>query len=51
MLRMYFLLYFLGMTNLSDELAWRGFINQTTFSDIEAINEPRTFYWGVDPMC
>ena len=35
--------------NLSDELAWRGFINQTTFEDVAAINEPRTFYWGVDP--
>ncbi|NCU38136.1 tyrosine--tRNA ligase [Candidatus Saccharibacteria bacterium] len=37
------------MSKLSDELAWRGFINQTTFADIEALNEPRTFYWGVDP--
>jgi tyrosyl-tRNA synthetase len=37
------------MTTLSDELAWRGFINQTTFEDISKINEPRTFYWGVDP--
>ncbi|HRF28497.1 MAG TPA: tyrosine--tRNA ligase [Candidatus Saccharibacteria bacterium] len=35
--------------NLSDELAWRGFVNQTTFEDVAAINEPRTFYWGVDP--
>ena len=34
---------------LADELKWRGFINQTTFSDIADINEPRTFYWGVDP--
>ena len=34
---------------LSEELQWRGFINQTTFSNIEDINEPRTFYWGVDP--
>lgn len=37
------------MTKLSDELAWRGFINQHTFADIADINEPRTFYWGVDP--
>lgn len=37
------------MTTLSEELAWRGFINQTTFNDIEKINEPRTFYLGVDP--
>ena len=34
---------------LSDELAWRGFINQTTFADLNELNEPRTFYWGVDP--
>lgn len=34
---------------LSEELTWRGFVNQMTFSDIEQINEPRTFYWGVDP--
>lgn len=34
---------------LSEELIWRGFVNQTTFADIEAINEPRTFYLGVDP--
>lgn len=37
------------MTTLSEELSWRGFINQTTFDSIEKINEPRTFYWGVDP--
>ncbi len=37
------------MTLLSDELTWRGFVNQTTFSNIEAIDEPRTFYFGVDP--
>lgn len=37
------------MTTLSDELSWRGFINQTTFEDNSDINEPRTFYWGVDP--
>ena len=34
---------------LSDELTWRGFINQTTYADIIDVNEPRTFYWGVDP--
>jgi tyrosyl-tRNA synthetase len=39
----------LMMTNLSDELQWRGFINQTTFADPKDVNEPRTFYWGVDP--
>ena len=35
--------------SLSEELTWRGFVNQMTFDTIEAINEPRTFYWGVDP--
>lgn len=35
--------------SLAEELSWRGFINQTTLPDIAAINEPRTFYWGVDP--
>lgn len=35
---------------LSEELQWRGFVNQTTFADIKAIDgEPLTFYWGVDP--
>ena len=34
---------------LSEELAWRGFSNQTTFADFDGINEPRTFYLGVDP--
>lgn len=34
---------------LAEELTWRGFINQTTFADINDINEPRTFYVGVDP--
>ncbi len=35
---------------LSEELAWRGFINQSTFADIADLDkETRTFYWGVDP--
>ncbi|HEU0266849.1 MAG TPA: tyrosine--tRNA ligase, partial [Candidatus Saccharimonadaceae bacterium] len=34
---------------LSEELAWRGFYNQTTLPNIDAIDEPRTFYLGVDP--
>lgn len=34
---------------LAEELTWRGFVNQTTLADINDINEPRTFYWGVDP--
>lgn len=37
------------MTKLSEELTWRGFINQTTFANLTDIDEPRTFYWGVDP--
>lgn len=35
---------------LSEELQWRGFVNQTTFKDIaELDSKKRTFYWGVDP--
>lgn len=34
---------------LSEELQWRGFVNQSTFADADGINEPRTFYLGVDP--
>ncbi len=34
---------------LAEELTWRGFVNQTTMPDLADINEPRTFYWGVDP--
>jgi tyrosyl-tRNA synthetase len=35
---------------LSEELTWRGFVNQMTFADITELDgEPRTFYWGVDP--
>jgi tyrosyl-tRNA synthetase len=35
---------------LSEELAWRGFANQTTFKDIKDLDkEPLTFYFGVDP--
>lgn len=35
---------------LSEELAWRGFANQTTYADASAIDgDPITFYWGVDP--
>lgn len=36
--------------NLSEELAWRGFINQTTYEDIKVLDgQPISFYWGVDP--
>lgn len=35
---------------LSEELQWRGFVNQMTFKDISALDgDPITFYWGVDP--
>lgn len=35
---------------LSEELQWRGFVNQTTYEDLTVIDkEPITFYWGVDP--
>lgn len=35
---------------LSEELQWRGFVNQTTFSDLSALDgAPISFYFGVDP--
>lgn len=35
---------------LSEELTWRGFVNQMTYTDIKALDEgPISFYWGVDP--
>jgi len=35
---------------LSEELSWRGFVNQTTYDDLAALDgAPTTFYWGVDP--
>ena len=35
---------------LSEELQWRGFVNQTTFKDISELDvKTRTFYWGCDP--
>lgn len=35
---------------LSEELTWRGFVNQTTYKEITALDgDPITFYWGVDP--
>lgn len=35
---------------LSEELAWRGFVNQTTYKDITVLDgAPITFYLGVDP--
>lgn len=35
---------------LSEELSWRGFVNQMTYPDIKALDEGQiSFYWGVDP--
>ncbi|CAN5378131.1 tyrosine--tRNA ligase [soil metagenome] len=35
---------------LSEELTWRGFINQTTYKDISVLDgQPISFYFGVDP--
>jgi tyrosyl-tRNA synthetase len=35
---------------LSEELSWRGFVNQTTFNDLSDLDkEPLSFYFGVDP--
>lgn len=35
---------------LSEELQWRGFVNQTTLKDMKLLDgAPITFYWGVDP--
>lgn len=35
---------------LSEELQWRGFVNQTTYPDLSALDgEPISLYFGVDP--
>jgi tyrosyl-tRNA synthetase len=35
---------------LSEELTWRGFVNQTTFNDIAALDKDQiSFYFGADP--
>ena len=35
---------------LSEELKWRGFVNQTTYDDISILDEkPVSLYFGVDP--
>lgn len=35
---------------LSEELMWRGFVNQTTYPDLTALNQGQiSFYFGVDP--
>lgn len=36
--------------NLSEELKWRGFTNQTTINDLSLLDgKPITFYFGADP--
>lgn len=36
--------------SLSEELQWRGFVNQTTISDLTTLDEGSlSFYFGVDP--
>lgn len=36
--------------SLSEELTWRGFVNQTTYDDPKALDgDPINFYFGVDP--
>ena len=40
----------LNNMKLSQELTWRGFVNQTTYDNLSALDgEPISFYWGVDP--
>lgn len=35
---------------LSEELAWRGFVNQTTLKSTADLDQQKfSFYWGVDP--
>ena len=35
---------------LSEELQWRGFVNQMTYDDITELDQGSiSFYWGVDP--
>ncbi len=35
---------------LSEELTWRGFVNQMTYAHINELDKgPISFYWGVDP--
>jgi tyrosyl-tRNA synthetase len=44
--------YTIPSMTLTEELTWRGFVNQTTFTDggsRELNGKPIKFYWGVDP--
>ena len=41
---------YMSKMTLSEELSWRGFVNQTTFKEPTTLDgEPINFYWGVDP--
>lgn len=33
---------------LSEDLTWRGLIKDKTFDDVDMLDQPKTFYWGVD---
>lgn len=49
---MIFTVYYSVMSTmtLTEELTWRGFVNQTTFKDITVLDQQsHAFYWGVDP--
>ncbi len=47
---MFYCYVILGSMTLSQELTWRGFVNQTTYKDLGILDcDPITFYWGVDP--
>ncbi len=40
----------LFIMTLSEELQWRGFVNQTTYKDMSTLdNDKISFYFGVDP--
>lgn len=46
----YAILIYMSKMTLSQELSWRGFTNQTTYKNIDALDgKPVTFYFGVDP--
>lgn len=44
------ILVFMKTNSLSEELTWRGFVNQTTLSDTKQLDSKKfTLYFGVDP--
>lgn len=47
---MFVVIYYTTYMKLSEELAWRGFVNQTTLAAIDELDDQQwTFYFGVDP--